>query len=186
MPKLARSPAWSEIKARKSVVAKIGDVHVEVDLAEQPTKIGKLRFLICPGCGRRVRDLFMRRGAGPACKKCLKILHPDQKLGGSKVDKMIVIPSRQIKRIERRLEKGGMDRNARRKLQRRRKKILANLQTALAERRRKIGGMAEVGGRDKTPCGPAPAHGQGHARRGGEGAAGHLQLVSTRDPGVGV
>ena len=40
------------------------------------------------------------------------------------------------------------------------------------------------GHRDQLPA--APARVQGHARRGGEGAAGHLQLVSTRDPGVRV
>ena len=134
MPQLARSPAWPEIKARKSVVAKIGDLHVEVDLAEQPTKIGKLRFLICPSCGRRVRDLFLKGGTGPSCKKCLRILHPDQQLGGSKNDRDVVIPARQIKRIELRLEKGGMDRNARRRLRYRRRKLLAAVHEALRAR----------------------------------------------------
>ena len=144
MPQLAQSRAWSEIKKQKSVFVKIGDVHLKVDLAEQPTKIGKLRFLVCPSCGRRVRDLMLHRGAGPSCKKCLKILHPDQRLGGSSRDKTVVIPSRQIKRIERRLEKGGLDRNTRRRLRRRRKKLLAGLQAALAERREKLGVVADT------------------------------------------
>ena len=77
-------------------------------------------------------------GPPPCCAKCLKILHPDQRLGGSKRDKTVVIPARQIKRIEQRLKKGGLDRNARRKLHRRRKQLLAGLQAALADRRREI------------------------------------------------
>lgn len=112
-----------------------------VELAKQKTKIGHLYFWLCPKCRARRKFLWWNldngeigcRGAG-----CLRILYPDQQLSNSPINKKVVIPSRQIRRVEARLAQRGLDKNGRRILHRRKKKLLRQMEQALAEREEKI------------------------------------------------
>ena len=130
---LARSPRWEEIKASPTLMVCVGGKTVTVELARQRSPLGTLLRLVCR-CGRWCKAIFARDGE-LGCTTCLKIRHPDQRLAGpGSWDRDVVLPSRQVRRIEERLQH-PMAWNSRRRLLRRRARLLRQVEIALAARR---------------------------------------------------
>ena len=135
IPDLARTAAWGSIRAdQKVVVAVAPGMETVIELSARPTRLGQLYHLLCPRCGSRRRDLYLR-DAELACRKCHRILHPDQRLSSSRWNRDVTRPCRQISRIDARLSRSGLDRNLRRRLRRRRARLLEQVQSTLARRR---------------------------------------------------
>ena len=134
VPALARAEGWATAKERGALTIVHGDREVEVALVEQP-KVGNLVFYLaeCPGCGRLARDLLERDGQ-LGCRRCLRVLHPDQALSGSRWNRRVVRPVRQISRLNARLGRRDLDRNHRRRLRRRRRRLLQQVEQELAQR----------------------------------------------------
>jgi hypothetical protein len=143
VPTVAKSATWSRAKRDGVVTLSIDEGTLEVQLEGQETQVGRLRFFVCPGCGRRCRDLF-RRDEETGCRKCLRLLYPDQRLGSSRWDRFVVRPARQISRINHRLEHSGLDRNHRRRLRRRRSRLLQQLENELGQRQLDMRAVAHL------------------------------------------
>ena len=133
VPDLTRSEEWSSIKEDLEIRMCLGDKQVQLELSAQPTKTGQLYYLLCPQCGGRRRDLYVKADA-LGCRTCLKIRHADQLVPRSRWGREVVIPVRQVKRIEVRLARPGPDRNTRRRLHRRRRVLLKRIAMELSRR----------------------------------------------------
>lgn len=132
VPDLAKSEDWISIKKQGVVILEHHDAQVDVAIAAQATKVGNLRFFVCPRCGRRCRDLFSGEQLG--CRRCLRVRHPDQALSGSRWNRRVVRPARQVARIDERLLRRDLDRNQRRRLRRRRQRLLRLVEGELGQR----------------------------------------------------
>jgi len=134
LPALARSDGWAATKKNRAFTIVHGDGQVDVSIVEQH-KVGHLifYFAVCPACGHMARDLVERDGK-LGCRSCLRVLHPDQALSGSKWNRLVVRPARQLARIDERLQRRDLDRNHRRRLRRRRQRLLRQVEEELAQR----------------------------------------------------
>jgi hypothetical protein len=137
---LARLASWPEIKHRGAITVTLNGQTTTVNIVAVRNKLGgALRYVTCPTCRRpRCRDLFTHDGH-IGCRRCLRaggrllFRHEDQLLG-TKWEREIVRPARQIDRIKARLEHRGLPRPVRRRLRRRRERLVARLTAALALR----------------------------------------------------
>jgi len=135
---LSRSDAWTGIKEAGVVEVELGDHHVTIKLTTRPTSLGRYFYFLCPECSSRRLHLYAV-GDRVACRGCFKLLHPTQALPSSSWYRSVVRVSLQLEMLERRLKKGGIERNLRRRLNRRRGRLTGQLEEALADRMEKLG-----------------------------------------------
>jgi len=141
IPALARTAGWRAIKKTLQVTITVETEEVTIDLAARPTPTGHLYHLVCPACGARRRDLYLKESL-MGCRGCLKILYPDQTLSSSSWNRQVVRPARQVARIEGRL-KGTPDGETRRRLESKRRHLVDAINAALGERELRMEIMLE-------------------------------------------
>jgi len=143
VPTLARSAAWPEIKRTLQVEVVLGSERGSVSLVARMTPIGTRMLAFRCVCGRFRRDLY-RRGSEIGCRSCLKLPYTSA-LKTSLWNRQVLLPAVSISRIEQRLAAGGLDRNLRRRLLRRRERLLRAVESALATRRQQMSVDLDLG-----------------------------------------
>lgn len=141
VPTLACSAWWPSIKDQLHAKVTLGNIEVEVKLAARPTRTGRFYLFVCPRCSANCRDLFVK-DEHLGCRTCLKIRHPDQLVPRSRWGRDVVLPARQISRIDDRLARCGPDRNTRRRLRRRRRRLLQRVEQELTRRQMSLAAAA--------------------------------------------
>lgn len=138
---LSRSGAWAGIREAGEVEVGLEDQRITIELTSRPTPLGRYFYFLCPECSSRRLHLYAA-GDRVACRGCFKILHPTQALPSSGWYRSVVRVSLQLELLERRLEKGGIERNLRRRLNRRRDRLTGQLEESLVDRMEKLGRAA--------------------------------------------
>jgi len=133
-----RSPAAKWIKDHGNLVVSVNKIPQTIDVVCYRTGIGgEMRLFVCPECQeKRARLLWLVDGV-LGCRACHHITHEDHNLGGL-WGRGILLPARQLRRLDERLSRPGPDRNTRRRLRRRRARLLRQLQDALDQRQDRL------------------------------------------------
>lgn len=130
---LALHARWAELKRRDALQVNVNGTTIHVSMVTVPSKIGAMRYLVCPHCSHRRRSLFLCAGPSLACRLCIGLRHPDQTLG-TRWERDVIRPVRQLRRLDARLARTGLGRVKRRRLRRRRARLLVRLAQGLAVR----------------------------------------------------
>jgi hypothetical protein len=125
-------PDWQATKASTTINVVVGEEIVTVGLTHQHTPCGQLLRLQCPICRARRRDLWVKDGR-LGCRVCFKIRTG---VPGTQWNRDITRPARMVQRIDEKLRM-PMAWNRRRQLLRQRARLLRQIETALAARRRR-------------------------------------------------
>ena len=134
---LSETDAWDTARGIGAVEIEVDGENFSIKLASRPTPIGRYFYLVCPGCSSRRMHLYAE-GSRVGCRGCLKLLHPTQALPSSSWHREVVRVALQLDQLDRRLKKGGIERNLRRRLRRRRARLAQQLKAALQERMEKL------------------------------------------------
>jgi len=134
---LSETDAWITARETGAVEIEVEGESFSIILASRPTPIGRYFYLVCPGCSSRRMHLYAEDGR-VGCRGCLKPLHPTQALPSSSWHRKVVRVALQLDQLDRRLNKGGIERNIRRRLRRRRARLARQLEAVLHERMEKL------------------------------------------------
>jgi len=134
---LSKTDAWDTARETGALEIDVEGKIVPIKMTSRPTPLGRYFYLVCPRCSSRRLHLYAD-GDRVGCRGCIKILHPTQALPSSKWHRQVVRVALQLDQLDRRLNKGGLERNLRRRLRRRRVRLARRLETALQERMEKL------------------------------------------------